>query len=98
MSKHTPGPWVISEARSTKVDLINTRKGDAVGEVVFVDLRNPADAMLVAAAPDLLQALYHCEDQCQHITTPNRNGVLAVIRAAIFQATGKQLVDRVEEA
>lgn len=29
--KHTPGPSVISEARSTKVDLINTRTGiDAV--------------------------------------------------------------------
>lgn len=57
MIKHTPGPWVISDARSTKVDLINTRKGDAVGEVVFVDVRNPADALLVAAAPELLAAL-----------------------------------------
>jgi len=29
--KHTPGPWVVSDARSTKVDLINTRTGiDAV--------------------------------------------------------------------
>jgi hypothetical protein len=57
MIKHAPGPWVISDARSTKVDLINTRKGDAVGEVVFVDVRNPADALLVAAAPELLAAL-----------------------------------------
>lgn len=54
---YTPGPWSIADARSTKVDLIDTAKGAAVGEIVWVDVRNPADARLIAAAPDLLREL-----------------------------------------
>jgi hypothetical protein len=38
------------------VDLINNSKGHAVGEIVWVDTRNPADAKLIAAAPELLEA------------------------------------------
>lgn len=53
---HTPAPWHLSDARSTKVDLINNSKGHAVGEIVWVDTRNPADAKLIAAAPELLEA------------------------------------------
>ena len=50
--KHTPAPWTLHDARSTRVDLINNAKGHAVGEIVWVDVRNPADAALIAAAPD----------------------------------------------
>ena len=53
---HTPAPWHLSNARSTKVDLIDDSKGNAIGEIVWVDTRNPADAKLIAAAPDLLMA------------------------------------------
>lgn len=54
---HTPAPWLLSDARSTKVNLINTAKGHAIGEIVWVDARNPADAKLISAAPELLEAL-----------------------------------------
>lgn len=54
---HTPAPWTLNPARSTRVDLIDNPKGEAVGEVVWVDVRNPADARLIVAAPDLLDAL-----------------------------------------
>jgi hypothetical protein len=57
---HTPAPWSLHDARSTRVDLINNAKGHAVGEIVWVDVRNPADAALVAAAPELLELLYKC--------------------------------------
>lgn len=53
---HTPAPWHLSDARSTKVDLIDNSKGEAVGEIVWADVRNPADAKLIAAAPELLEA------------------------------------------
>jgi hypothetical protein len=56
--KHTPAPWTLHDARSTRVDLINDAKGHAVGEIVWVDVRNPADAALIAAAPDMLALLY----------------------------------------
>jgi hypothetical protein len=58
--KHTPAPWTLHDARSTRVDLINDAKGHAVGEIVWVDVRNPADAALIAAAPDMLDLLYTC--------------------------------------
>jgi hypothetical protein len=54
---HTPGPWVLNDAHSTRVDLIDTRRGHAVGEIVWVDVRNPADARLIAAAPTMFEAL-----------------------------------------
>lgn len=54
---HTPGPWTLNPIRSTRVDLIDNPKGEAVGEVVWVDVRNPADAQLICAAPELLAAL-----------------------------------------
>ena len=57
---HTPAPWSLHDARSTRVDLINNAKGHAVGEIVWVDVRNPADAALIASAPDLLALLYKC--------------------------------------
>ena len=53
---YTPAPWHLSDARSTKVDLIDNSKGEAIGEIVWVDTRNPADAKLISAAPDLLEA------------------------------------------
>jgi hypothetical protein len=54
---HTPAPWTLNPAQSTRVDLIDNPKGEAIGEVVWVDVRNPADARLIVAAPDLLAAL-----------------------------------------
>lgn len=58
--KHTPAPWTLHDARSTRVDLINDTKGHAVGEIVWVDVRNPADAALIAVAPEMLELLYRC--------------------------------------
>jgi len=56
MNKHTPGPWFLDSGVSSNVVLIdsNTTNG-AVGEIV--DCRNRSDAILIAAAPDLLEAL-----------------------------------------
>jgi len=90
---HTPGPWQIDPAYDHRVILLNDRNGNAVGELVYADTRNPADARLIAAAPDLLAALrqadawvamYHDEpghDAASRCMTD-------VIRAAIARATG----------
>ena len=55
MSKHSPGPWPTRES-ATHVTVTNAR-GDAV---FHDDKRIPgvmADARLIAAAPELLEAL-----------------------------------------
>ncbi len=57
MSQHTPGPWAYASGEDARVYLINGPKNHAVGEIVYADARNPADARLISAAPDLLDAL-----------------------------------------
>jgi hypothetical protein len=92
---HTPAPWKIDGAHSTRVLLINDAKGHAIGEIV--DTRNPANAKLIAAAPDLLEALCTAlpfvEDHAEDHATSGvyKSGAVAravaQIRAAIEQAT-----------
>ena len=89
MRTHTPGPWTLNDARSTRVDLIDTQQGHAVGEIVWVDVRNPADARLIAAAPDMLETL---RDIVGMLTDANdmRADALHAARTAIVRATGGQ--------
>lgn len=87
---HTPAPWKLAAGHSNRVLLINDARGHAVGE--YVDTRNPADAHLIAAAPDLLEALCTAlpfvEDH-EDSNTYKAGAVakaLATIRAAIEKA------------
>ena len=88
---HTPAPWKIDGAISTRVLLINDAKGYAIGEIV--DTRNPANAKLIAAAPDLLEALLtalpYVEDH-EGSNVCKRGAVdraIKQIRTAIYNAT-----------
>jgi len=49
MSKHTPGPWAVDLAAETVT-------GSNGNIVVYEMNTNEADAILIAAAPDLLEA------------------------------------------
>lgn len=87
---HAPAPWTLAAGHSSRVLLINDARGHAVGE--YVDTRNPADAHLIAAAPDLLEALCTAlpfvEDH-EDSNTYKAGAVakaLATIRAAIEKA------------
>ena len=88
---HTPAPWKIDAAHSSRVLLLNDAKGHAIGEIV--DTRNPDNARLISAAPDLLEALCTAlpfvEDH-EDSDTYKRGAVaraVAQIRAAIDKAT-----------
>lgn len=85
-AKHTPGPWSLSPGRSTRVDLIDDKNGHAVGEIVWVDARKPADARLIAAAPDMLEAL---EEIMKTIAGCQTEFYYQLARAAIAKAKGK---------
>ena len=94
-TKHTPGPWLMCES-ATHVTVTNAH-GDAV---FHDDKRIPgvmADARLIAAAPDLLEALdgmlqvYGGKYDGEML--PKSSGELELIdmaRAAIAKATGEQ--------
>lgn len=86
--------WKIEAGNSNRVYLINDRKGYAVGEIVYTDTRRPEDARLIAAAPDLVEALFialpFVED---HEDSPTYKPqavaeALKIIRAALTKATG----------
>ena len=90
---HTPGPWTITDGQNHRVYLINHGR-DAVGETVYTDTRNPADARLIAAAPDLLAALKnilreHDALQMAEGRTGDRWPATTRARAAIAKATGE---------
>lgn len=93
-NKHTPGPWVqvsvtggwdgVAEAANRK------------SHICALKLNNPANARLISAAPELLEALesiMHFADgfDCYRTTTPlgkALDGWLEAGRAAIAKATG----------
>lgn len=61
MSDHTPGPWTIGGtfmpySDDPRENVWGPHPGMASGMVVCTEVR-PADARLIAAAPDLLEAL-----------------------------------------
>ena len=85
--------WTIAAGESPRVYLINDGR-DAVGEIVYTDTRRPEDARLIAAAPDLLDALYlalpFVEDhEGSEIYKPGAVAeAIRKIRAAIDKAEG----------
>jgi hypothetical protein len=91
MIKHTPGPWHNKEgyrflnARSDKGVVADIR---IVGGVITPE--DKANARLIAAAPDMLQAL---RDIAAETTGYDNEDIIAAIqgicRAAITKAQGK---------
>lgn len=51
MSKLTPGPWIASDYDATYIE-IDSVSGEQVGEAY-----NPADARIMAAAPEVVRAI-----------------------------------------
>jgi hypothetical protein len=90
-TNHTPGPWVIRES-STHVTVCG-----ADGEAIFHDdkkcPRVMDDARLIAAAPELLEALRTCLDawEKEHAGHGFEGWPeVCEARAAIAKATGEQ--------
>ena len=96
-SKHTPGPWSIYF--NSRDDLV-IRKMFTDGQESHSIARchsGAANALLIAAAPDMLAALQGYVDAFEHHLITNTNGardfdftghIAAQARAAIAKATG----------
>lgn len=70
-SKHTPGPWVIDGHNMSSIIRCTAPKGHPDAKHVCGDYETIADckgdnwkanARLIAAAPDMLEALRQCSD------------------------------------
>ena len=103
MSKHTPGPWeqVADSIKSRTADCVVVRlpaQTDRVGDESPEQIeRWDADARLIAAAPELLEAL----EQIVEVNGPGRiyklnelgmlvSTMLSIARAAIAKAKGEE--------
>lgn len=101
MSKHTPGPWELSEAEYKegfgtyrRVEQVE-QFGDVVASVCIrhtvnhtLNAAGDANARLIAAAPDLLEALKDMLDGHEDACTGYGEGSADKARAAIAKATG----------
>jgi len=82
-TQHTPGPWVIHPEALGEHSIVTP---DGRGLIADIYGRSPANARLIAAAPELLEALQDC------VAVPNKNRpdeVWQRARAAIAKATGQ---------
>jgi hypothetical protein len=93
MNKHTPGPWVFYRQSSCDRGDSYGVKAPAPHYCVIPPLNiDPADARLIAAAPELLAALRAmlacCYDIEKDIETED---AVEAARAAIAKATGEKI-------
>jgi len=90
-TRFTPGPWQVRERDERTVDFRRSIR-DASGNVVSP--RNPHDAALIAAAPDLYDALTECVAQIEYLHgkfQETGTGVTSIARAnaALRKARGE---------
>jgi hypothetical protein len=95
MSKHTPGPWAAELWNNSSTDDIGwtiTRNGSRVPTSTFDgdEAEAEANARLIAAAPDLLEALSAMLEQFNYNTITgivhDESAAIAKARAAIAKA------------
>jgi len=107
MSKHTPGPWWLGRDPSHFGSLTSITGGSdstggirSVAEVGGLDIDEAeANARLIAAAPDMLEALHDVLRYCVTPSglpdknkgrTPEQDAAMAKAKAAIAKAEGNQ--------
>jgi hypothetical protein len=89
-AKHTPGPWHTVETEpgiDADTDVFVQTPRWAGGKSLVARVTDADDAVLIAAAPDLLEALQAIIGHDAHLLNPWR---VEAARAAIAKATGEQ--------
>lgn len=110
MSKHTPGPWIVwndghgnlsvrsanerDTSDATYLEIATEVGGLRKGQNFKDRSEEQANARLIAASPDLLEALQMVEDAYRdHLSETGEHSIpyspLAKIRSAIAKATGE---------
>ena len=100
-SKHTPGPWKVQNNNGVPVTIESGGIGDGRVVTMLVDLfgdrhddttENAANARLIAAAPELLEAAMAYVNHVRGYHDTLSDGELEVLnlcQAAIAKATGQ---------
>ena len=87
-TSHTPGPWAFEQLCNDDCDFV-VLGGRGMQTRVAVEC-SERDAALIAAAPDMLAALYRSAAALESVSycDPSIASALDVIRAAVVRATG----------
>lgn len=91
MSKHTPKPWIATVQTGQVVGVHTYTHQVMYGDDCIASLLTEADAHLIAAAPDLLEALRFVVKACESIDAlpaGSTDAVRSAARAAIAKAEG----------
>ena len=97
-SKHTPGPWMINDGADVIVKECPTCfDWTSIACLMYDDNDGPVDetevaanGRLIAAAPELLEALERiCAAEEQHPTTTGLDGLIDNARKIIAKAKGE---------
>lgn len=89
MTMHTEGPWSVAETRHNYDTVIRGQKGEPIALALiagYTKQEGAANTALLAAAPDLLEALKRCKFDSLNMTIEDRE----FCRTAIARATGDQ--------
>ena len=95
MAGHTPGPWHIEGRRGDAYWLSAGINAHRDGPETYVGLFDPepenaeANARLIAAAPDLLEALKACVVDLDDSGQPSAGAALEAAANAIAKAEGR---------
>jgi hypothetical protein len=98
--ERTPGPWRIEDAPDAYGGLsISGDNGSEYSDNVIATVYAEANARLIAAAPDLLEALADCLETLEYVSYAQpdlvgygvRAGRAAAARAAIAKALGEEV-------
>ena len=98
MTMHTEGPWSVAETRHNYDTVIRGPKGEPIALALiagYTKQEGTANTVLLAAAPDLLDALqrieeYWNQDQNETAMADACWHAINTARAAIARATGEQ--------
>lgn len=100
-AKHTPGPWTVFEhswsdtsiwTHDSTVATLSIKDEATEDTQAGLEARMAANARLIAAAPDLLEALREVLKEAidDYYAEKDPDGVLDAAYAAIAKATGKE--------
>ena len=68
MSGYTPGPWIAGDDEGSDYYLVGPHDGDGIVYQPVVKLHSEANARLIAAAPELLEALIEARSVCMSVS------------------------------
>ncbi len=89
-TKHTPGPWSRNIRAAGKYPVVFAGRNMHVAQVCQQPdgAETEANIDLIAAAPELLEALQWALSQIEDDLSPDHQAALDAARAAIAKATG----------